>query len=68
MSRSEYAKNNGLMQCVICEYKTHVDIAHIKAVKDFDLNTTLDVVNHISNLTALCPNHHWEFDHNIITL
>jgi hypothetical protein len=51
------AKQLGLNQCSHCGYDKHVEIAHIKAIKDFSLNT------HPTNIIALCPNCHWEFDH-----
>lgn len=54
--------------CKICGYSSHVDIAHNKAVSEFTDDTLVIVINRIENLVALCPNHHWEFDHRIITL
>ena len=51
-------------ECIICGYNKHIDVAHIVAVKDFSDDTLLQVINHIDNLIALCPNHHWEYDHN----
>lgn len=55
-------------KCSICGYDKHIEIAHIKAVSDFDDETTIGEINAISNLIGLCPNHHWEYDNGIIKL
>lgn len=55
-------------KCSICGYDKHIEIAHIKAVSDFDDEATIGEINAISNLIALCPNHHWEYDNGIINL
>lgn len=59
-----YKNSNRPYTCVICGYAKHVDIAHIKSVADFDNSVPMSEINNISNLVALCPNHHWEFDNN----
>lgn len=56
-------KNLGWNSCVKCGYDKHVEIAHIKSVSEFSEDTLVSVVNDPSNLIALCPNCHWEFDH-----
>lgn len=48
--------------CAHCGYDKHVELAHIKAVTDFDDNALLREVNHRDNVLPLCPNCHWEFD------
>lgn len=63
-----FAKSNKEYKCAICGYTSHVEIAHIKAVSDFDDNSMLIEINDISNLIALCPNHHWEYDNDLIKL
>ena len=50
------------MPCVCCGYSKHVQLAHIKAVADFDDSALLRDVNSEKNLLPLCPNCHWEFD------
>lgn len=55
-------------KCAICGYDKHVEIAHIKPVSEFDDNTLISEINSIDNLIALCPNHHWEFDHGILKI
>lgn len=54
--------------CAKCDYSNHVEVAHIKAVSDFDDSVTIAEINSIDNLIALCPNHHWEYDHGILKL
>lgn len=48
--------------CQHCGYSKHVEVCHIKPIASFSADTTLDIVNHESNLLLLCPNCHWEFD------
>ena len=55
-------------KCAICGYDKHVEIAHIKAVSDFEDSAIIAEINSIDNLIALCPNHHWEYDNGIINL
>lgn len=52
----------GWTTCVECGYSKHVEIAHIKSISSFPLETKISVVNDTSNLKPLCPNCHWEFD------
>ena len=54
--------------CFVCGYELHVEICHIKDIADFPLDTLIREINNINNLIALCPNHHWEFDHDLITI
>lgn len=56
------------LKCAICGYDVHVEIAHIKAVADFPGDTLISEINSEDNLIALCPNHHWEYDHGILKL
>jgi len=62
------AKKQGWTSCKACGYDTHIEIAHIKAIKDFSEDTKLSVINAVSNLMPLCRNCHWEFDHGLVTL
>lgn len=55
-------------KCAICGYNKHIEIAHIKAVSEFEDSATIAEINSIDNLIALCPNHHWEYDNGIIKL
>lgn len=63
-----YKESNKEMKCAICGYDKHVEIAHIKPVSEFDGDSTIADINSLKNLIYLCPNHHWEFDNNIIKL
>lgn len=59
------AKKYGMNKCVKCGYNKHVEIAHIKPISDFSLDSKLSEVNDKNNLLPLCPNCHWEYDHNL---
>lgn len=52
--------------CIICGYKKHVELCHIKDVADFPPTATLGEVNNPKNILPLCRNHHWEFDNSLI--
>lgn len=54
--------------CAHCSYSKHVELAHIKALNEFPDETLLSEVNDPSNVIQLCPNCHWEFDHELLTL
>jgi len=56
-----------LRECTICGYSHQVDCAHIRPVADFPPEALLSEVNSISNLSGLCPNHHWELDHGVLS-
>ena len=55
-------------KCAVCGYDKHVDIAHIKAVSDFSEDTLVSEISKSDNLIALCPNHHWEYDHGLLDI
>lgn len=57
------AKSLNWNSCSNCSYDKHIEIAHIKPISSFPLDTMISVINDPSNLLALCPNCHWEFDH-----
>lgn len=52
--------------CIVCGYDLHVDVCHVKPVKDFTPSTPISEVNAPENLVSLCPNHHWEFDNGFL--
>lgn len=60
-----YALSKKPMACAICQYATHVDIAHIRSVASFSATATIAEINAPGNLVALCPTHHWEYDHGL---
>ena len=49
--------------CEHCGYDKHVELCHIKPVSSFPETAMVSEVNDLTNLIALCPNCHWEFDH-----
>jgi hypothetical protein len=63
-----FVEHNPIPKCVICGYKIHVEVAHKKAVSEFDDNITIREINSIENLIGLCPNHHWEYDNGFIKI
>ena len=67
-ARQIYKFSRKPLSCLVCRYDFHVDVCHIKAVKEFDLSCIISEVNSINNLVALCKNHHWEFDHGALSL
>ena len=67
-ARKSYKKSGQPQCCIICGYKKHFEVCHIKAISSFRDTAKVSNINHISNLVALCPNHHWEFDHQHLSL
>jgi predicted restriction endonuclease len=67
-ARKTYKLHNPKPQCAICGYTNHVEVCHRRPINSFDTNTKVSVINNIDNLIGLCPNHHWEFDNNILKL
>jgi hypothetical protein len=55
-------ENNIEYSCIVCGYKKHNEICHIKSVSEFSDDAKLSEINNISNLQYMCPTHHWEFD------
>lgn len=58
----------GHLTCIHCGYDKHCEVAHIKAVSSFKPGTKGKIINLFSNLIPLCPNCHYEYDHNMINL
>lgn len=52
--------------CVICSYDKIVNVCHVKGISSFPLETKVSEINSLDNLTVLCPNHHWELDHDLL--
>ena len=53
--------------CQACGYSNHVEVCHKIPVSDFPADTSISVINALSNLVLLCPNHHWEFDNKLLS-
>ena len=62
-AREMYYKE--LTKCEKCGYDKHIEICHIKGIKEFSEESTIKEINDRSNIIGLCPNCHWEFDHNL---
>lgn len=67
-ARRSFEKCGKQRSCLKCGYSIHIEICHVKAVKDFPDTATISRINDPSNLIALCPTHHWEFDHGLLKL
>jgi hypothetical protein len=63
-----WERSGNKLKCSKCGYSNYVEIAHLKAVSEFPDDATIAQINDLNNLVALCPNHHWEFDHNLISI
>ena len=50
-----------------CGYGLHVELCHIKPLMSFHDDALLKEVNCPTNILILCPNHHWEFDNNLLS-
>lgn len=67
-ARDVYSNSNKPKECIVCCYNKTYEVAHVKSVSSFDDNTLISEINNIDNLIALCPNHHWEYDNNILDI
>lgn len=54
--------------CQVCGYSFHADACHIKPIKNFPPTTLVGEINALSNLAALCKNHHDELDKGALKL
>ena len=64
----KYEQSNKPKKCYVCGYDKHIDVCHIKPVASFPDNAFIHDINAPSNLVALCPTHHWEFDNGYLKL
>lgn len=62
-----FIKNHRELKCQICGYDNHAEICHIKPISEFEDTATLYEINNLDNIMILCPNHHWEFDHGLMS-
>lgn len=61
-ARKVYVRSDKPLECIVCGYSKHVEIAHRRPVSDFSGDALVSEINSIGNLMPLCPTHHWEFD------
>jgi hypothetical protein len=66
IARNIYRNSDLPKECCVCGYDNNFDVCHIKAVSDFADDATIGEINNLSNLIALCPNHHWEYDNGLL--
>jgi hypothetical protein len=62
LSRKKYKDFSKDMKCVHCNHLGSTQVCHIKAISDFNKLSTIEEINHISNLIGLCPNCHIDLD------
>ena len=67
-ARRVYRESQKEKKCCICGYDLTYEVAHVKPVSEFSGETLISEINAIENLVALCPNHHWEYDHGYISI
>ena len=68
ISRKNYLQSDRPKCCEVCGYDKHIEICHIKDIASFSKTTLISEINDLSNLIALCRNHHWELDHGHLTI
>ena len=66
MARKGYLSSDRPKCCAVCGYDRHIEICHIENIADSPKTAMISDINDLDNLTALCPNHHWEFDHSLL--
>ena len=49
--------------CHVCGYTKGIQVCHVKGIATFAPHTKIITINASTNLVYLCPNHHWELDH-----
>ncbi|WP_210518328.1 HNH endonuclease signature motif containing protein [Hymenobacter terricola] len=67
LARMIYRKSSRAKACTVCGYDTHYEVCHINPINEFLPVDFVAEVNKLSNLVVLCPNHHWEFDHGLLS-
>ena len=68
LARRTYIQSGQPLCCAVCGYDKHFEVCHLRAMNKFPDTTPVQNVNGLENLIALCPNHHWEFDHGLLSL
>ena len=63
-ARKIYKQKYKHLACIHCKNKdvNNIQICHIKALKDFSLTDSIEIINDLSNLISLCANCHLDFD------
>jgi hypothetical protein len=66
-ARRVYRRSGRPLVCAVCGYSTHVEVCYKHSIERFPETTLISEVNALDNLVCLCPNHHWELDHDLLT-
>lgn len=66
-ARKKLIEHDPIRKCICCEYDKHVEVCHVRDIADFPIDTLVSEVNNIDNLVWMCRNHHWEFDHDLMS-
>ena len=66
-ARQDYDRSGRAMACAVCGYSRHVEVAHLIPIAEFSDDDLIVTINTLTNLAALCPNHHWEHDHGMLS-
>lgn len=53
-------------ECQNCSYSKYVEVCHVKPISSFPADALVIIINHPSNLVALCPNCHKELDRKLL--
>lgn len=61
-ARQTYFLSTTNRVCEKCGYTKHIDVCHIKAIKNFSSTALFNEINARENLIGLCRNCHWELD------
>jgi len=63
-------KETGRVRCEApgCGYEKHTEACHRKGITEFPDDALVSKINDPTNLLALCPTHHWEFDHGLLEM
>lgn len=67
-AKKTYMTSEQKQTCKKCGYDRYVEVCHIRPVSDFPDLALVSEINDISNLVALCPTHHWEYDNGFLKL
>lgn len=67
-ARIVYNNSDKPKECAVCGYNKTYEVAHIKSVASFSDEILISEINDIENLVALCPNHHWEYDNDMLDI
>lgn len=65
-ARRKYLASGLSKDCIVCGYFKHFDVCHIKDICSFTGDILISEINDIKNLIALCKNHHWEMDRDLL--